>query len=858
MSNQQPRPAKKSQFLPSQLSLRAAMGLLGRTSQSRSQSAPRPHALSVPLGVTPTPTCPMPSITAREPAITHGASTSRSPGLKIKTTTAPQGEEIDNLDSCPLMESRLNRGKGKMIQGDGDECVQERDKADCSGVGDGSTGESAESEESKDDEDSESDESNGGDDDDDDGDDEDDNEDDSDKGDGKGGETNYEGGEGEASVKCKFQATYEDEDELERDIAHARARFEKARQERDMAGGRDPIVKHNRDGKRRSIGTTGISSGSSVLKEMGGAKVEGFREGSVDTEVEKRLKAIERDHAYSCLMSLCNLKQAKDSAHLIPIYNENREPVYFDEHEFLIPHFDQPFDENFKVWGKRFYEVAADPTHMDEEHEDYLKTVPLKRFRDALPTGAFGTMATAWRNNWEGQGEAWTKKKNSVSRRSNRKIEKSKLRRAALDKSGLSTEAFGFITHPGFQSSEHSDPDDKSHVTIVSPEYRTLKVVELVDALDLQYNVTKKRSGNRVYTRVDCIKVNSKVPALKNPQMQVHKWAVDPGWMTANPDLERNSRPFIDSHHDMMPDEEEVERFIHDHEPDKRVYVSQDLHNRQPALPVPQSTQPVFKPASLPMAQDPLASALASTPAPSLTPIPAIAQELAEIPRYVPYDLPAQLNQFPQYIVRPPQGGQLPLPDDVGLFNAPPLNFMLGDTQCEPPFLVNNQGALDVSHPFNLPDRVDFQEMLADDTTPSAKLLPTQPQPSHNTPSSTSFHNTSDPTRCVDKRVEPPVEQVQPTRLSGRKRKASARAVEAAETAEASEESDTTVLKPKLSKAAKEKLKRKGKGKLQKQERVKASSRGHHSEEAATAGPSRIPFQIGNIKRISVKKLHGE
>ncbi|KAG8688982.1 hypothetical protein FRC09_012630 [Ceratobasidium sp. 395] len=816
------------------------MGLLGRTSQSSSQSAPRPPSLSVPSGVTPTPPRPMPSIPAREPAITHGASTSHSPGLKIKTTTVPQGEEIDDLDSRPSMESRVNRGKGKMIQGDGDECVQERDKADSSGAGDGSTGESK-NEDSKDDEDSESDESNGGDDDDDDGDDEDDNEDDSDEGDG----------EGEVSVKYKFQATYEDEDELERDIARARAQFEKARQERDMAGGRDPIVKHKRDVKRRSIGTTGISSGSSALKEMGGAKVEDFREGSVGTEVEKRLKAIERDHAYSCLMSLCNLKQAKDAAHLIPIYNENREPVYFDEHEFLIPHFDRPFDENFKVWGKRFYEVAADPTHMDEEHEDYLKTVPLKRFRDALPTGAFGTMATAWRNNREGQGEAWTKKKNSVSRRSNRKIEKSKRRRAALDKSGLSTEAFGFITHPGFQSSEHSDPDDKSHVTIVSPEYRTPKVVELVDALDLQYNVTKKRSGNRVYTRVDRIKVNSKVPALKNPQMQVHKWAVDPGWMTANPDLERNSRPFIDSHRDMMPDKEEVERFIHDHEPDKRVYVSQDLQDPLPAPPTPQSILPDLQPASSPVVQGPLSHAHLVKPAPAP---PALAQELVQIPRYVPYELPTLGNQFPQYVVQP-HDGQLPLPTNASLFGIPP-NFMFGDGQYNPGSSPDNPQALDVLHPFNLPDRVDFQETLANGTAPSPQLPSMEPQPSHKAPSPAPFHSASDPIHCSE-RIGPQDEQIQPTRLSGRKRKASTRAVEAAEAAEALEDSDTTVLKPKLSKAAKEKLKRVGKGKSQKQERVKASSLGHNSERPA-AGPSRIPFPMGNIKRISVKKLHGE
>ncbi|KAG8739539.1 hypothetical protein FRC12_016274 [Ceratobasidium sp. 428] len=752
----------------------------------------------------------MPPRPAREPASTHGASTLRSPGPKIKTTTAPQGEEIGDLDSGPL-DNRVNRGKEKMIQGDGGEGAHNRNNVDSSGKDDESTGENGDEddESSEDDAHGKSDTGSEGDEDEEDGDDEDDEEYDNEEEDDEGSETDYKNGKHKALAKYKFQASYEDEDELERDIARARARFEEARQEHDTAGGHNPIVKRKRVVKHKLIGPTGIYSGSSVLKEeMDGVKVKDFREGSVDTEVEKRLKAIERDHAYSCLMSLCNLKQAKDAAHLIPMYNENREPVYFDEKNILIPHLDRPFDENFKVWGKRYYEIAADPTHMDEEHEDYLKTVPLKRFRDALPTGAFGTMAAAWKNNREGQGEAWTKKKNSVSRRSNRKM----------------------------KSSEHSDPDDKSHITIVSPEYRTPKVVELVDALDLQYNITKKRSGNRVYTRVDRIKANSKVPALKNPEMKVHKWAVDPKWMVANPGLERNSRPFVDSRCDLMPDEEEVERFIHDHEPDERAYVSQDLHDPPPAPPTPQPIQPNLQPASSPVVQGPLSHAHL-------------------IPRYVPYELPTLGNQFPQYVVQP-QDGQLPPPTDASFFGVLSPNFMLGDGQYNPGFSANGPGALDVSHPFNLPDRVDFQETLANGAAPCPKFPSTESQPSHDTPSPAPLHNASGPVHRSSG-VKPPVEQVQPARLSGRKRKASTRAVEAAEAAEAFEDLDTTVLKPKLSKVAKEKLKRVGKGKSQKQERVKASSLGHNSERPV-AGPSRIPFPMGNIKRISVKKLHGE
>ncbi|KAG8724346.1 hypothetical protein FRC09_019795 [Ceratobasidium sp. 395] len=821
MSNQQPRPAKKSRFLPSQLSLRAAMGLLGRTSQSRSQSALHPRSSSVSSDVTPTPARLMPPRPAHEPASTHGASTLRSPGPKIKTTTAPQGEEIGDLDSGPL-DNRVNRGKGKMIQGDGGEGVHNRNNVDSSGKDDESTGENGDEddESSEDDAHGKSDTGSEGDEDEEDGDDEDDEEYDNEEEDDEG-----------------IQASYEDEDELERDIARARARFEEARQEHDTAGGHNPIVKRKRVVKHKLIGPTGIYSGSSVLKEeMDGVKVKDFREGSVDTEVEKRLKAIERDHAYSCLMSLCNLKQAKDAAHLIPMYNENREPVYFDENNILIPHLDRPFDENFKVWGKRYYEIAADPTHMDEEHEDYLKTVPLKRFRDALPTG----------------GGLDKKEEQCILSIKPQDGGQSPVRTAALDRSGLSTEAFGFVTHPGFQSSEHSDPDDKSHITIVSPEYRTPKVVELVDALDLQYNITKKRSGNRVYTRVDRIKANSKVPALKNPEMKVHKWAIDPKWMVANPGLERNSRPFVDSRRGLMPDEEEVERFIHDHEPDERAYVSQDLHDPPPAPPTPQPIQPNLQPASSPVVQGPLSHAHLVNPAPFA---PALAQELVQIPRYVPYELPTLGNQFPQYVVQP-QDGQLPPPTDASFFGVLSPNFMLGDGQYNPGFSANGPGALDVSHPFNLPDRVDFQETLANGAAPCPKFPSTESQPSHDAPSPAPLHNASGPVHRSSG-VKPPVEQVQPARLSGRKRKASTRAVEAAEAAEAFKDSDTTVLKPKLSKVAKEKLKRVGKGKSQKQERVKASSLGHNSERPA-AGPSRIPFPMGNIKRISVKKLHGE
>ncbi|KAG8723182.1 hypothetical protein FRC09_004372 [Ceratobasidium sp. 395] len=670
------------------------------------------------------------------------------------------------------------------------------------------------------------------------------------------GSSSSEGSDSSDDEGSEEDSEEEDEAELERKIVAMRADFVERRKRKQI--------------KRKSVEVARDDLGLSASREQEGVKVEGGWAGVESPEMRKRLKAIVGDHAHSCLTSLCGLKQAKDAAKLVLRYTDGGEPDYFPDNGPLIPHLDRSLQENLKAWGRKYDDITKDPTHMNEHYRDYLKTVPAQDFRDALLTGAFATMVTAWKNNREGQGEAWSKRKNSISRRSNRKIEKSKRRKAALAKSGLPTGPFDFVTHAGFQSSEHSNPDDKSHITVVSPEYRAAKVIKLIDALDVKHKLIKQRTGNRVYTRVERTKTNSPVPALKNPELKVPKWGVSPSWATTNPKLARASRPFIDPCLDTMPSTNEVQDFIYDHEPDDRVYIGEDQSAAiplisEPTHPGPQAVeatvQPTLQnnspvPTTVPANQPPL-------PAPAAT---SGFSGLNQIPQYTHHPSPGEYPSFPQYVVQPASGDPLvPLPTDLDIFDMPPPNLMLGAGFYNQGFssVGDDAGSHDPSHPFNCPDETSFQAMMTQGIN-GIPELPTQSNsfladnPNNNELSNivqaTESYGGTDATTALK-------EVARPIRSSGRPRKASARAIEAAE-AEAEdldlELADTAVLRPKLSKAAKARMKGVGKGTVRKKGKGKERSISALESKELAPRSLRAPLDISRIKKITVKKLHGE
>ncbi|KAG8696829.1 hypothetical protein FRC08_006910 [Ceratobasidium sp. 394] len=283
-------------------------------------------------------------------------------------------------------------------------------------------------------------------------------------------------------------------------------------------------------------------------------------------------KTLVRAHALKCLAGLCNIKLAQHAATLVPLYNDAGQPEYFNEKGHLIPHFDRPFRENFEAWGEEFYKRVTDPSRMHQPDRTRLLSVPRHCFRDALSTGGFASMKTAWEKNRDGKGDVWMDNKKRATRRTARKTAKGGRRGTELKSSGLDIEAFGFLAEPAFQSSEYSDAEDKTLCVIQEPAYRTDRVIQILDAIDVGYKAKKKRAGNQYFTKLRYCSVNVQVPLLRNG-LKVPGYVIDGDWKKGNKDLERRSRPYIDSRATEMPQNLEVDQYVHEHEPNKRKYL---------------------------------------------------------------------------------------------------------------------------------------------------------------------------------------------------------------------------------------------------------------------------------------------
>ncbi|KAG9077294.1 hypothetical protein FS749_010832 [Ceratobasidium sp. UAMH 11750] len=560
-------------------------------------------------------------------------------------------------------------------------------------------------------------------------------------------------------------------------------------------------------------------------------------------------EAIIKAHSCTCLVSLFGFKQAQDAAHATPVYDDKGEPVWFKPGgRIAIPHLNRDFEENFAAWGPKFYGLIRDVSRMqDPEEKEYLLSVPREKFRDALPTGAFSSMLRAWKENRDGKGEEVRQKKNRNSRRGGRKKEKSKRRMQGLERSKLPVDKFAFVTDPEFQSSEHSDPDDKSHCTIVTRKCVAPEVSKLVDALDVEFESQKSRPGNPVYTRIDRDQTNTALKMSKG--QKVPQWGITPGWMGANPALARTSRPFIDSQLESMPNADEVARFIQDHEPEEREY---KRHN-----PAPEDTVPPFEPA--PQTENPPIAPPAAQPffQPVTRPTPAAApgpsNQIPYCPSYAQQLVHYGLDQYALPFVQDAPYGLFP--DDVTRCALPPPDYMLDGSD----FNAATGLQVDASHPF-LTDGATFDAIMAQ--VQDATAVNSAPQsdqaasfmPANGPP----IPGPSDDPQVPNTEVTAPVVELAQPRSSGRHRRATAKAAEMAEAREPAtpELPETTVLKPKLSKTRKRKMGMVKKGKVKGSVEGKMASKGE--DQAPTPGTSCKPFNIGKIRRIKVKKLPGE
>ncbi|KAG8733849.1 hypothetical protein FRC10_012111 [Ceratobasidium sp. 414] len=139
--------------------------------------------------------------------------------------------------------------------------------------------------------------------------------------------------------------------------------------------------------------------------------------------------------------------------------------------------------------------------------------------------------------NQDGKGAERKVKRNGDTRCANRKGAKPKRRRAALDKSGLDVDKFGYLADTGFQSSDYSDSENKKRCVVNVPRYRAAQVNQLLGALDIKQNSMKKRTGNPGYTQFDYRSVGVPVPPLKTDGSKVLGWAVNAAALKAS--LER-------------------------------------------------------------------------------------------------------------------------------------------------------------------------------------------------------------------------------------------------------------------------------------------------------------------------------
>ncbi|QRV84444.1 hypothetical protein RhiJN_12460 [Ceratobasidium sp. AG-Ba] len=408
-----------------------------------------------------------------------------------------------------------------------------------------------------------------------------------DRGDEDGGDGDGEQDDG--SSICEEDAShFETEEELEAHIFRLRMNFSKQRKSApstNRGAPTPPPLSHPSQPRQlkvtpmsftRSKSVSSSRKGSMPNNDTGGDR--SAKEDGNDDVVDEFIKNLVRRHALKSLLSLCKLTHAHEAANLVPLYDEVKNPKWFNEQGILIPHFDLSFSENFdhygdlRGWGEDFYKVVQNTERMDPSEKQYLQGIEREAFRAALITGGFATMKEARAKNKDGKGEERKSRKQGNSRRSARKTSKGGRRLKLLQDSSLEVAGLEFLADPAYQSSEHSDPDDDGVWTVREPTHRSKKARDLLGALDVKHESgARSRGGKKATTKLKYQKVNVKIHRLKAGR--VPQWAVDTAALKKDDELERLSRPNIDRAETQVPQANLIDEFIFENEPTPRNYV---------------------------------------------------------------------------------------------------------------------------------------------------------------------------------------------------------------------------------------------------------------------------------------------
>ncbi|QRV82127.1 hypothetical protein RhiJN_10142 [Ceratobasidium sp. AG-Ba] len=365
--------------------------------------------------------------------------------------------------------------------------------------------------------------------------------------------------------------------ELEGKVARLKAEI--ARREAScepVRGTTAPVILSMSSSKRGPKVTVKIEEGvSSIVEEEEGTRLQ-----------KEALGRIVGRHVREVVLGMCSITHA-NSVNIKLLHDEDGAPVYWDANKFLRPHYNWPFDENFKAWGKDFYDIVTDESRMPEKHRAYLKTVSRAQLCESLSV-TFQSMVHSYSaQKKEKEGEETAKEKIAArARRAGRKKDKANRRIAASKGTKIAVQGT-FLGHPGYQLSEISDHENSGSRVVRDPQHRSKVAREILDSLDMRYRNQKAQGGHQSVTRKYLL-VNSAVPALRQSKnvnaTTIPKWGVSTEWIEANNSLAADSWSRINSKQTEIPFSNDVKAFIAAYNPAPRGYIYSPPKSRSASL----------------------------------------------------------------------------------------------------------------------------------------------------------------------------------------------------------------------------------------------------------------------------------
>ncbi|QRV95273.1 hypothetical protein RhiJN_23291 [Ceratobasidium sp. AG-Ba] len=431
--------------------------------------------------------------------------------------------------------------------------------------------------------------------------------------------------------------------------AVARLKAEIARREASCEPARGtpaPVVLSMSSSKRGPKLTVKIKEGvPSIIEEDEGTRLQ-----------KEALGHIVGRHVRDVILGMCSITHA-NRVNVKLLHDQRGVPVYWDAGNVLRPHYNRPFDENFKAWGKDFYNVATHELRMPEKHKAYLKTVSRAQLRKSLSV-TFQSMTHSYMAQKK-DGEETAKEKSAArARRAGQKKDKANRRIAASKGTKIEVEGT-FLSHPGYQSSEILDQENSRRRVVQDPQHRSEIVRQLLNSLDIQYQNQKAQGGHQAVTH------------------EYMLWGVSSEWTEANTSLAADSWSRIDSGQSEAPSSNDVKAFIAAYKPAPRKYVYSPPKSRSASL---LSHQPVSAPT--PHLDDTSAAApilnKPPTPNPELPLAPRAAMPLAIDPLLAPA-VPLAPGYPPSYLTLPApqaQPARIPMPGySAGQLENPNMRF---------------------------------------------------------------------------------------------------------------------------------------------------------------------------------------